>query len=380
MILIGQLRFCHRQRLTLDPEAIKKAREGYKRYKPKNAELCDQWDDVTFLNKAHITIDGKITRAALILLGKEENEWMINPCVCKVRWCLKTLDNRNKDYEIYSMPLILAVDELASNVRNTKVRFLRPGSMQPDMPKRYDDFTLREPLCNCIAHQLWTAGARIEVVEFEDDRLIFQNYGPFIPTSVMQVVMNDSPSSYYLNPFLVEAMRNVDLIDTEGGGIKHLFELQRERMFPMPEYDINDGKVKLTITGHVDNKAYADLLVERPELTLEEVMHLDCIAKRHPERLTSAQIEKLVEKGLIVKQGQDYIISMEGTSKSVLDDLNDRQKDALTFFKGKISSSDYANRYGVSTKTAKRDLSDMSDKKLIDIEGDRKTSRYIFAQ
>ena len=54
---------------SLDPDAIQKAREGYKRYKPKNAELCDQWDDVTFLNKAHITIDGKITRAALILLG-----------------------------------------------------------------------------------------------------------------------------------------------------------------------------------------------------------------------------------------------------------------------------------------------------------------------
>ena len=147
------------------------------------------------------------------------------------------------------MPLILAVDELASNIRNTKVRFLRPGSMQPDMPRRYDEFTLREPLCNCIAH------------------------------------VNDSPSSYYLNPFLVEAMRNVDLIDTEGGGIKHLFELQRERMFPMPEYDINDGKVKLTITGHVDNKAYANLLIERPELTLEEVMHLDCIAKKERQNI-----------------------------------------------------------------------------------------------
>ena len=364
---------------SLDPDAIQKAREGYKRYKPKNAELCDQWDDVTFLNKAHITIDGKITRAALILLGKEENEWMINPCVCKVRWCLKTLDNGNKDYEIYSMPLILAVDELASNVRNTKVRFLRPGSMQPDMPRRYDDFTLREPLCNCIAHQLWTAGARIEVVEFEDDRLIFQNYGPFIPTSVMQVVMNDSPSSYYLNPFLVEAMRNVDLIDTEGGGIKHLFELQRERMFPMPEYDINDGKVKLTITGHVGNKAYAGLLMERPELTLEEVMYLDCIAKKHPERLTSGQIEKLLEKGVIVKQGNEYVISGEEMPKSLFDGLNNRQKDALEFFKGKISSSDYAKRYGISTKTALRDLSDMSDMKLIETEGDKKGSRYIFA-
>ena len=173
-------------------------------------------------------------------------------------------------------------------------------------------------------------------------------------------------------------MRNVDLIDTEGGGIKHLFELQRERMFPMPEYDINDGKVKLTITGHVDNKAYADLLIERPELTLEEVMHLDCIAKKHPERLNTGQIEKLVEKGLIVKQGEEYIVFNEGTPTSILDSLNDRQKDALNFFKGKISNSDYAKRYGVSPKTAQRDLTDMTDKNLIDTEGEKKFLRYIF--
>lgn len=174
-------------------------------------------------------------------------------------------------------------------------------------------------------------------------------------------------------------MRNVDLIDTEGGGIKHLFELQRERMFPMPEYDINDGKVKLTITGHVGNKAYAGLLMERPELTLEEVMYLDCIAKKHPERLTYGQIEKLLEKGVIVKQGNEYVISGEEMPKSLFDGLNNRQKDALEFFKGKISSSDYAKRYGISTKTALRDLSDMSDMKLIETEGDKKGSRYIFA-
>ena len=52
------------------------------------------------------------------------------------------------------------------------------------------------------------------------------------------------------------------------------------------------------------NKAYADLLIERPELTLEEVMYLDCIAKRHPERLTSAQLQKLVDKDLIVRNGE----------------------------------------------------------------------------
>ena len=75
-----------------------------------------------------------------------------------------------------------------------------------------------------------------------------------------------------------------------------------------PEYDINDGKVKLTITGHVVNKAYADLLIERPELTLEEVMYLDCIAKRHPERLTSTQLQKLVDKELIERNGEEWFV------------------------------------------------------------------------
>ena len=99
----------------------------------------------------------------------------------------------------------------------------------------------------------------------------------------------------------------------------------------------------------------------------------------YPERLTSGQIEKLLEKGVIVKQGNEYVISGEEMPKSLFDGLNNRQKDALEFFKGKISSSDYAKRYGISTKTALRDLSDMSDMKLIETEGDKKGSRYIFA-
>ena len=76
----------------------------------------------------------------------------------------------------------------------------------------------------------------------------------------------------------------------------------------MPEYDLNDGKVKVTITGHVDNKAFADLLLERQDLSLEEVMHIDCIAKKHPERLTSSQIQKLADKELIVKNGEEWLV------------------------------------------------------------------------
>ena len=58
---------------------------------------------------------------------------------------------------------------------------------------RYDVFTIREPLCNAIAHQDYSLSARIEVVEYEDERLRFKNYGTFLPLSVESVVENDFP-------------------------------------------------------------------------------------------------------------------------------------------------------------------------------------------
>jgi len=53
----------------LDEESILLARKNYKNKFPEKASEVDSWDDITFLNKARITIKGKITRTAIILLG-----------------------------------------------------------------------------------------------------------------------------------------------------------------------------------------------------------------------------------------------------------------------------------------------------------------------
>lgn len=39
------------------------------------------------------------------------------------------------------------------------------------------------------------------------------------------------------------------MVDTIGSGIKRMFYLQRQRLFPMPDYDLSDNKVKVTIVG-----------------------------------------------------------------------------------------------------------------------------------
>jgi ATP-dependent DNA helicase RecG len=263
----------------LDTEAIKKGKIEFIKRNPKYSEEIEKWSDVEFLNKAKITIKGKITRTALILLGKEESEHYLNSTV-KIRWNLKTLDNQDKDYEIFSIPFLLNIDEVYKKIRNLKYRYLRDGTLFPDEVLRYEPFIIRESLNNAIAHQDYTKGARINVVEFEDDHLVFSNYGSFLPKSVEDVVLKDAPEEVYRNPFLVEAMKNLDMIETQGGGIKKMFNFQKQRFFPLPDFDFEDNKVKVTIIGKILDENFARILIDNSELKLEEIILLDKVQKK----------------------------------------------------------------------------------------------------
>jgi ATP-dependent DNA helicase RecG len=274
----------------LDSEAIKKAKIEFIKRNPKYSDEIVKWSDVDFLNKAKITIKGKITRTALILLGKEESEHYLNSTV-KIRWNLKSLDNQDKDYEIFSIPFLLNIDEVYKKIRNLKYRYLREGTLFPDEVLRYEPFIIRESLNNAIAHQDYTKGARINVVEFEDDHLVFSNYGSFLPKSVEEVVLNDTPEEVYRNPFLVEAMKNLDMIETQGGGIKKMFNFQKQRFFPLPDFDFEDNKVKVTIIGKILDENFARILIKNSELKLEEIILLDKVQKK--KEITESEFKHL---------------------------------------------------------------------------------------
>lgn len=274
----------------LDSEAIKKAKIEFIKRNPKYSDEIGKWSDVDFLNKAKITIKGKITRTALILLGKEEAEHYLNSTV-KIRWNLKSLDNQDKDYEIFSIPFLLNIDEVYKKIRNLKYRYLREGTLFPDEVLRYEPFIIRESLNNAIAHQDYTKGARINVVEFEDDHLVFSNYGSFLPKSVEEVVLNDTPEEVYRNPFLVEAMKNLDMIETQGGGIKKMFNFQKQRFFPLPDFDFEDNKVKVTIIGKILDENFARILIKNSELKLEEIILLDKVQKK--KEITESEFKHL---------------------------------------------------------------------------------------
>ena len=74
-------------------------------------------------------------------------------------------------------------------------------------------------------------------------------------------------------------MRNLNMIESEGGGIKKMFINQRVRFFPMPEYDFSEGKVRVTITGKVIDENFARILTDNPDISLEDIMLLDKVQK-----------------------------------------------------------------------------------------------------
>ncbi|KQS90038.1 ATP-binding protein [Chryseobacterium sp. Leaf394] len=317
----------------LDENALKKAREEFIKRNPKYSDEISFWDDIKFLNKAKLTIKGKITRTCFILLGKEEEEHFLDSAV-KIRWNLKTVDNQDKDFEIFSIPVILSVDEVYRKIRNLKYRYLREGTLFPDEVLRYDPFVIREPLNNAIAHQDYSKKSRINVVEFEDDNLVFSNYGTFLPNSVEDVVLKDTPEESYRNPFLVEAMRNLGMIETQGGGIRKVFNFQKQRFFPLPEYDFSDRKVKVTIIGKVINEDFAKILIKNPEINLEDTLILDRVQKK--KELTDSEFNYLKKKKFIEgRKGSNYISynAIEPTkNKDLLADyINNRSLDDRHF-------------------------------------------------
>lgn len=264
----------------LDNNAIIYAREKFLVKFPEFKEDVTKWDNLTFLNKAKITIRGKITRTAIILLGKSESESFLIPSIAKMRWILKTLSNEEKDYEIFTCPFILAIDKVYEKIRNLKYRYLPKGTLFPNEVLRYEPFNIREAINNCVAHSDYSQGGYINVVEFEDDRLIFENYGKFIPESVEKVVEQDAPEIQYRNPFLANAMFQLGLVDTRGGGIKKMFQNQIQKFFPLPDYELSSQKTSMTLTGKILDPEFAEILINNPTLSLSDIFLLDRVQKK----------------------------------------------------------------------------------------------------
>ncbi len=319
----------------LDPNAITRARELYISAHTDKKEEIEQWDDKVFLNKAKLTIKDKITRTAILLLGKPESEALISPSVAQIKWILKDNNGVERDYEIFTCPFIEAVDKVYAKIRKLKYRYINTefDTLFPEELDTYEPYVIREAINNAIAHQDYTLSGQINVVEYED-HLVFTNKGAFLPGNIENVLLNNAPEEHYRNHFLCNAMVGLKMVDTIGSGIRKMYNFQRKRLFPVPLYQISDDRVSVTITGKIIDTNYARILVRNPHLSLVDIELLNRVQMQRElnnEEVTYLRKKHLVEgrkpnlylsKGVAQTTGQKVAYSKhKGLNSKACEDL-----------------------------------------------------------
>ena len=295
----------------LDELAVATAKVMYKKVHASNisGEEVDAWSLEEFLSHSNMMRDGQLTRAAILLLGKPIALDKIHPTVAQITWTLQDEEEIVDDYEHFGIPFLLTVDKVLSKIRNKTMRELPGGTLFPDTMKQYDDYTIREALNNAIAHQDYTLRQRIVFVE-SPGKLYYGNGGDFMPGSIEKVLENKGPQLHYRNECLCKGMVHFNMIDTVGRGIKKIYTLQRDRFFPMPDYDIDkeNRMVGVTIYGKMIDEKYSAILKNKDKLSLKECVWLDAIQKHRP--VTKEAIDHLRERKLIEGKGSNLSISL----------------------------------------------------------------------
>lgn len=289
----------------LDPQAIEVARKKFadrNATKPWAGEIA-AWSDATFLDKARLAIHGELTRTALLLLGRPESVHLLSPHVAEISW--KLPDERAVEH--FGPPFLLNTTEVLKRIRNPNIKlFPATRLLAEEMPK-YDTRVILEALHNCVAHQDYERCARI-IVEEHRGHVIFRSEGGFFDGQPEQYLAGVRMPGRYRNKFLAAAMVELDMIDTAGFGIYEMFSKQRRRFLPLPDYEQSDAsQVVLKIYGQAIDENYSQLLMERSDLPLEQVLWLDRVQKK--QKVDAAHIAELRKAGLIEGRKPHWTIS-----------------------------------------------------------------------
>ena len=178
---------------------------------------------------------------------------------------------------------------------------------------------LREALLNAVAHKDYAGCTPIQIKVYAD-RIRIWNEGQLPENWTVDNLMHEHSSRPY-NPDIANAFFRSGYVESWGRGIEIMTEQCSKAKLPLPTIT-NDG---------------SDFLI---------VFRKDIYNK-----------EDLSKLG-----------------------LNDRQLDALLFFKmkGEITTSEYMKKYGVSERTARYDLSNLVDRGLVIKDGEKKSARYLW--
>ena len=268
-------------------------------------------------DKLRLNENGQLKRAAIILFGKDPGRFYPNTFVKIGRFAKDDADLRFQEVEDGNL-IDLLRNVLAQLNRKFLIRNIEFEGFFRIEKGEYPVPALREMLLNALIHRTYM-GSFIQIRVY-DDKINIWNEG-MLPEGISLESLKRSHSSRPRNPLIADVCFKGGLIDTWGRGTIRIIDTCKEAGLPEPELIERDGGFLVTLFKN---------------------------------NFTEEQLKKI--------------------------GLNERQVDAILFYrsKGEVTSSEYAAKYSVSDRTARRDLSELIEKKFIENKGDTNLSKYIF--
>lgn len=387
----------------LDQKAISVLKEKYsvKQDNPRFKTLPDN----QILSDLDLLRNGKLTNAALILLGKEE--------VIKEKLPQSTimLEYRSLENQIpfenriaFTQPFFRMIDDLwyTINLRNGSFP-IQDGAYIFDIPF-FNEEVIRESINNAIAHRDYKVASEIVIKQFPQ-RLDIINSGGF-PIGVTLDNLLNTPSTPR-NRLLADVLQKTGIVERSGQGVDKIFYNTLTEGKAEPDYsESNSFQVSLKLSAVIKDRAFALFLdsvqkdlPEEKKLSVLEVITLNKIKDKSSQKkeLDVEIVNKLLEKKLIERRGRTnaifYILSKdyyeftdekaeyykffelddEQVLNTIIQFLNiekkSKMKDFVNLFSGKLT------RRQVSLRVEK-----FLKRKMLKKDGEGKLATYSFGE
>ncbi len=254
-------------------------------------------------NKLRLTKNGELTRAAIILFGKDPRRFSTNTFV-KIGYFKGDADLRFQDVEEGNIIVLLknVLERLDHKYLTRSIEF--KGMLRLEHSE-YPIPALREMLLNALVHRKYM-GSFVQIRVY-DDKITIWNDGK-LPEEITLESLKHTHSSHPRNPLIADVCFKGGLIDSWGRGTIRIIETCKEAGLPEPELTEHNGGFLVTL---------------------------------FKDKLTKEQLVKL--------------------------GFNARQVKAVQYVKerGKITNKEYQDLNTISERTASRELSELTEKKVL---------------
>lgn len=253
--------------------------------------------------------DGKPTRAAILLFGKEPQRYLPTSEVKCMHYHGTEVKKPIPSYQVFKGTAFELVDQAVDFVLSRINRSIGVRAVSARAPSSYELPTeaITEAIVNAVAHRDYTSNASVQVMLFSD-RLEVWNPGE-LPPSLTPELLREPHSSIPHNPLIAEPLYLARYIEKAGSGTIDMIERCRAAGVPAPDFEERSGQFVVTLWR---------------------------------EWLTPDVIDAL--------------------------DLNDRQRKVITYLKtaGRIGNAEYQALFDVAKRTASRDLVELVEKGVLE--------------